>query len=167
MFDSLGFDRPTRFVMTPTLSIQLALLYGQNSNQDLEIILIDTQKQTNSVDCGLFAIAHLTEFCSKGNLNPDICFDTKKMRTHLITCLESGTLSCFPTVPKRQNTRTRNRPKHRSIPIKLHCSCRLPDCVGSMVKCEACKIYYHKYCVKTSSDLSCLANKFFCNKCLD
>ena len=74
---------PARFIMTPSLSIQLGLMYGKNTDQDLEVILIDTQKQSNGVDCGLFAIAHLTEFCIKDVLNPKAGFDTKKMRTHL------------------------------------------------------------------------------------
>ena len=46
MFDSFGFDRPTRFIMTPSLVIQHAFLYGRNSHQGLEILLIVTQKQT-------------------------------------------------------------------------------------------------------------------------
>ena len=166
MFDSLGFDRPTRNIMTPSLSIQLALLYGKNSDQDLEIILIETQKQTNGVDCGLFAIAHLVEFCSTGILNPDISFDTKQMRPHLKACLESETLVKFPTIQKRPNIRKRMRSKHKSIPVKLHCSCRLPDCVGDMAKCESCKINFHKYCVKAVADFSCPTYKFFCQKCL-
>ena len=65
MFDSLGFDRPTRFIITPSLSIQLTLLYGKNSDQDLEMILIETQKQKVLI-VAFFAIAHLIEFCSKG-----------------------------------------------------------------------------------------------------
>ena len=130
MFDSLGFERPARFIMTPSLSIPLGLMYGKNTDHDLEVILIDTQKQTNGVDRGLFAIAHLTEFCIKGVLNPNVGFDTKKMRTHLQYCLESGNLSCFPTVPRRPNIRNRNRTKYKSVPINLHC--RLRRSLGKM-----------------------------------
>ena len=150
--------------MTPSLSIQLALLYGKNSDQDLEIILIETQKQTNGVDCGLFAIAHLVGFCSTGILNPDISFDTKQMRPHLKACLESETLVKFPTIQKRPNIRKRMRSKHKSIPVQT--PLLMSDCVGEMAKCESCKINIHKYCVKAVADFSCPTNNFFCQKCL-
>ena len=148
--------------MTPSLSIQLALLYGKNSDQDLEIILIETQKQTNGVDCGLFAIAHLDGFCSTG----DISFDTKQMRPHLKACLESETLVKFPTIQKRPISESVCALNISPYQSKLHCSCRLPDCVGEMAKCESCKINFHKYCVKVVADFSCPTNNFFCQKCL-
>ena len=110
---------------------------------------------------------HLKEFCIKGVLNPNVGYDTKKLRTHLQYCLESGNLSCFPTVPRRTNIRNRNRTKHKSVPINLHCKFRLPDCVGDLVKCAACKICFHKYCVRASIDLSCPTNNFVCEKCLE
>ena len=165
MFDSLGFDRPARSIMTPSLSIQLGLMYGKNTDQDLEIIIIDTQKQTNGVDCGVFAIAHLTEFCLNGSLNPTVIFDVKNMRKHLQTCFESGSLSRFPTIPRRPN-RNRYTTKHKSIAINLHCKCRLPECIGDMTKCAVCKISYHKYCVDKHIDTSRPKSKFICEKCL-
>ena len=79
---------------------------------------------------------------TKGVLNPTVGFDTKKMRKHLQSCLESGILSCFPTVLRRPNIRNRNRTKRKSIPINLHCKCRLPDCVRELVKCASCKICF-------------------------
>ena len=166
LFDSLGFERPTRYIMTPSLSIQLGLMYGKNTDQDLEVILIETQKQTNGVDCGLFAIAHLIEFCVNGALNPNAGFDTKKMRNHLQFCLESRRLSCFPTIPRRPTSRNRKITKQKSIAINLHCKCRLPDYIGDMVKCAACTVWYHKYCVSASIDSSGSKNTFFCDKCL-
>ena len=75
--------------------------------------------QSNGVDCGVFAIAHLTEFCISSTLNPTAIFDVKNMRRHLQTCLESGRLSNFPTVPRRPN-RNPYMTKHKSISIKLY-----------------------------------------------
>ena len=49
-----SYVTPARFIMTPSLSFQLGLMYGKNTDQDLEVILINTQKQTNGVECGLF-----------------------------------------------------------------------------------------------------------------
>ena len=104
-------------------------MYRKNNDQDLEVILTDTQKQTNDLDCGVVAIAHLTEFCIKGVFNPYVGFDSKKMRTHLQSCLESGNLLCFPTVSKRPNIRNRNRTKCKSVPSFF----RLPDCVRGLM----------------------------------
>ena len=67
--------------MTPSLSIPFGLMYSKYTNQDLEIIINDTQKQANRVDCGIRTIAHLTEFCIKGTLNSITAFDTKNMRS--------------------------------------------------------------------------------------
>ena len=128
MFDSLGFDRQARLIMTPSLSIQIILMYWKNKGQDLEVILIETQKQTNGVDGGVFAIAHLVEFCTNVVLNPTVICDTKQMRPHLLSCFESGVLTCFPKVPKGP-VRNQNRTKHKSIPISFHCTCQLPNCI--------------------------------------
>ena len=86
--------------MTPSLSIQLGLMYGKNTDQDLEVILIETQKQTNGVDCVVVAIAHLVEFCTNGVLNQTVIFDTKQMRPHFWSSFESRVLTCFPHCTK-------------------------------------------------------------------
>ena len=114
-----------------------------------------------------FYNANLETFCIKGALNPNAGFDTKKMRKHLQSVLQSGILSCFPTVLRQPNIRNRNRTKRESIPINLHCKCRLPDCVRELVKCASCKMCFHKYRVRVCIDLSCPTNTFVCEKCLE
>ena len=45
-------------------------------------------------------------------------------------------------------------------------SARLHRRHGKMVKCAACTVWYHKYCVSASIDSSGSKNTFFCDKCL-
>ena len=105
--------------------------------------LINRDYKTNSVDCCLFASAHLVEFCTNGVFNPTIIFDTKQMRPHLPSCFEFGVLTSFLAVPKGP-VRNQKRTKHKSIPISLHCTCRLPNCIGETI----CRISFNKNCVK-------------------
>jgi hypothetical protein len=61
------------------------------------ISINDIQRQDNSINCGLFAIANMIEFCANeytGNLN--LQFNTKYLREHLIFCLEQGHFRPFP-----------------------------------------------------------------------
>ena len=71
--------------------MQLAIL------KIISIKILDIQQQDNSIDCGLFAIANMVEFCTNkyiGNLN--LQFNTKYLREHLIFCLEQGHFRPFP-----------------------------------------------------------------------
>ena len=76
------------------------------------------QQQTNGVDCGLFAIAFLTEICfSKDPREAE--FNEKKMRRHLLSCFRSGLMLRFPSTSKRVK-------KSRSslVMVEVYCICR-------------------------------------------
>ena len=51
--------------------------------------------QSGSCDCGLFAIAYITEL-AHGNDPRHVVFEQHKMRKHLYTCFKRGHLSSFP-----------------------------------------------------------------------
>ena len=90
--DSLGLKINT------SLEFQLCKIYGQNKNRIL-IKIPEVQKQDNSIDCGLFAIANAVEFCNnviKGGTR--INYDEKLMRDHLIYCLEMGSSHNFQKI---------------------------------------------------------------------
>jgi hypothetical protein len=76
------------------------------------IKLPETQKQDNSIDCGLFSLANAVEFCQSGfKGGTHIKFEQKYMREHLIHCVEKGDFSAFPEnhvgfVPKNININT-------------------------------------------------------------
>jgi hypothetical protein len=57
----------------------------------------EIHKQTNSIDCGLYAIANAVEYCLTGYTGGlHIKFDQKYMRDHLISCLEKNQFRPFP-----------------------------------------------------------------------
>jgi len=48
--------------LTTSLEIQLFQVYS-NSKKRLLVKIPEVQKQTNKIDCGLYAIANAVEFC--------------------------------------------------------------------------------------------------------
>ena len=74
-------------------------------NNAVHLHFIDVDKQTNSSDCGLYAIAYATGLCC----GADICstkYDMVVMRQHLLECLKSERMTEFPS-SDRKNCRTR------------------------------------------------------------
>ena len=52
--------------------------------------------QSNSVDCGVYAIAFLIDLCY--GKDPDSCqFATTEVCNHLVTCFENGHMIPFPS----------------------------------------------------------------------
>ena len=70
-----------------------------------------------------------------------IKYDVVVMRQHLLTCLESGRMTEFPS-SGRENSRTCIVSNKM---IKVRCYCRLPDS-GVMIQCSSCKEWFHKKC---------------------
>lgn len=74
-----------------------SLVQPENNN----IELMNTDSQSNSNDCGLYALVVDTELVLEGN--PVICeWDDSRMRQHLWHCLERGEMARFPVVKLRQ-----------------------------------------------------------------
>ena len=58
--------------------------------------VLSVQQQTNCVDCGLFAIAFATSLAHNENPVRRV-YDTTKLRQHLVSCVEAGKMSVFPS----------------------------------------------------------------------
>ena len=65
----------------------------------VKILLPAVQKQNGVKDCGLFALAFATFLAFRKSHQPLLLhhFDLKKLRLHLISCLEEGVVSEFPS----------------------------------------------------------------------
>ena len=61
--------------------------------ESLKFEIADMQVQKGSTDCGVFAIAVATSLLY--GINPS--YKQDKMRDHLLCCLDSGSLSVFPS----------------------------------------------------------------------
>ena len=79
---------------------QICSLWQPSSDQ-VEFQLVIVQQQPNSSDCGLFAIANVTELAH--GQDPMLCmWDTCQMREHLFNCFEMGKIEQFPLICQRR-----------------------------------------------------------------
>ncbi|XP_053377467.1 uncharacterized protein LOC128547884 isoform X1 [Mercenaria mercenaria] len=162
LIDSLGNERPNDRIIPDGLKIQLSQIYGKNE-EGFDITVPLVQKQDNSIDCGLFAVAYATSYCIRQKLCFDLIFDPFKLRQHLISCLENETMSEFPTTKKTLSTRRKKLQK--IISIENYCICNLPACLGDQVQCDKCSRWYHKHCVEAPADVSHADVEFVCSVC--
>ena len=134
------------------------------SSDALHFDLINVETQTNTHDCGVFAVAMATELALGGD--PASCrWDTKKIRQHLKTCLEEGTMRRFPTLGQRRvafGARVRHTVREEVFCIS---SCRMPnESDRAMISCDSCKAWFHIDCVKLNKDDS-FSFSWNCNNC--
>ena len=80
-----------------TITIRLIASMVCSTALMLCITMMDVEKQSNGSDCGVLVIAYAFHLCS--GLNPcTVKFDPKRIRHHLVTCLESGHCVRFPVL---------------------------------------------------------------------
>ena len=81
----------------------VSCIYGRGI-KDLGIVVLYIQQQElDTVDCGVFAIANIVEFCISGYNELEIQsrlwnFDMANCRKHLVTCLKSKKFIPFPKI---------------------------------------------------------------------
>jgi Ulp1 family protease len=64
----------------------MSLIYGKGKTV-VPIKIPKVQQQHNSIDCGVFAVALMVEFCFNNFIGRDnVNFDTYTMHDHLIKC---------------------------------------------------------------------------------
>ncbi|CAG2188432.1 unnamed protein product [Mytilus edulis] len=155
LLDSLSLN------LTTSLEYQLTQIYGKDKKK-LIIRIPDVQKQQNSIDCGLFAIANALEFCQTGfKGGTHITYEQKYMREHLIHCLENGKFTHFP---KNYFGKTPKNLKTKTHIISINCDCGKPDTIEDMVGCEGktgrkmCDVWTHRSCAKKNMK----GNSWFC-----
>lgn len=119
------------------------------SCKTLTFNIVNIMAQINSYDCGLHAIANATELIY--GRDPAKClWDTERMRSHLLACLECGLMEGFPTT--RQRRIPFGRRVKTSFTEDVHCVCRMPyfdqdpDC-PPMIECSSCSVWFHGQCL--------------------
>lgn len=128
--------------------------------------IMNTLKQTNDYDCGLFAIACATELAfHKDPVKAH--WDVQNMRNHLQDCLSNGKLSCFPQMRERR-VPSRNRYRN-AVTEDLFCICMTPnDRKRPMIQCDNCSLWFHAKCldVNLDPDANYESEKWFCPTCV-
>ena len=117
---------------------------AKHSCSTLNFNIVNVMAQTNSYDCGLFALANITEIIY-GHDPAKCLWDTAKMRYHLKSCLESGHMERFPTTRQRRIPFGR-RIKHYNKE-NIYCVCRMPYDELPMIECCSCRTWFHGKCL--------------------
>ena len=145
IYDSLSFS-PNNFIVGSIASLL------ETSEKHFDLRVAPSSQQTNSFDCGVYAIAVATSIIY--NIDPSsISFAPSEMRQHLKESFSKNILTPFPYVnnsPPMQETIT--------MSVEVFCVCRRPirfklgknvSKEEKMIKCDLCSECFH---------LSCLAN---------
>ena len=117
VLDSIAKPSKPFACVKPSINLMLSQLYRYVIPQtDLIVHVPLGQNQSNSLDCGVFAIANTVEFCeTRFERNFIYSFDTSQMRSHLIQCMKNMNFTPFPKTTKRYLYL-------QSINVKLSCT---------------------------------------------
>ena len=141
---------------TPHLRNQIAALLATPKTA-IKMSYMDTQMQSGTQDCGIFAIAFAVSLAN-GEQPGAQNITQPQTRKHLMQCLETGNIHTFPV--------TRKRRRGNKVKGSSSFSCRMPEQPGgTIIQCCSCKEWYHLTCVIVSQQAIGLHTKWFCNKC--
>ena len=94
-------DSDSRPVLSPCVHTQLQDIYGDTCNITFPLM----SQQMNGVDCGLYAIAAITDICyGRDPSDRQYVWESNTMRRHLIGCMLDGILSPFPAVLRQKSS---------------------------------------------------------------
>jgi len=86
---------------SPDVVRQIVQLHPEKVLQDmLHMHIMPVQQQSNATDCGVFAISNAFQLLGENNVPSVVCYDEKKMRSHLISCFEKESIAPFPKCPE-------------------------------------------------------------------
>ena len=118
------------------------------------------QKQINSSDCGLFALAFATDLCH--GIDPVTqSYDQEKMRAHYVDCLDSLEMVPFPKTTRRVPYHSHNS----KATVDIFCICRMPNDNQEYVQCFQCNGWYHPTCVDIPNWVINSKRKWRCDTC--
>ena len=141
---------------------QICSLWQPSSDQ-VEFQLVNVQRQPNSSDCGLFAIANATELAH--GRDPLLCmWDACQMREHLFNCLEIRKIEQFPLICPRRIPVGKHIKK--TLVENIYCICRMPnDPTKAMILCDKCSKWYHKGCEGVGLHMDMKDKIWHCTTC--
>lgn len=136
VYDSMPFTKDGRAHFLACLASLV-----RTEKDELAYHVVSCQKQKNTSDCGIFAIAFALSLAL--GQNPfRITYDPIKLRPHYIECLKNNELTEFPIISNRCR-----RSLGRSENVQVYCTCRRTDYWDS-IQCDKCEKWYHNMCVK-------------------
>ena len=90
-------------------------------------------------------------------------YTQKKMRQHLLDCIEKKELTPFPS--RKVNTRYYS-PLYHFYTVMVICKCRGVE-AGIQIMCDHCGMWYHIACIGMAKDSPLLndSNAWLCSSC--
>ena len=124
------YDSVFNTILSSTKNTIIKLL---KPNDSVTVFIKNVSKQTDSTECGLYAIAYCTSLLN-GDDPCGVIYNQREMRSHLENCFESRRLIPFPVVKRRRFSKA-----HTSfITVAVCPNCKQPDNGSMMVYCEPC-----------------------------
>ena len=118
------------------------------------------QKQIQTSDCGLFALAFATDLCY--GIDPVTqSYDQENMRAHYVSCLDSLKMVPFP----RSSRRVPYHPNTYKTTVAIFCVCRMPNDNLEYVQCSQCNGWYHPTCMNIPDWVINSRRKWRCDTC--
>ena len=157
------YDSMYMFTIPSADTFNIVAQLIQSKKRDFTIKIMNIQKQTNLVDCGLYSIAVLTSLLL-GDDPTTLVYNKDELRSHLLEVLETKVISPFPISQTR-------RPATRVAKIEkcfVFCICRLPDNGENMICCDNCEEWLHFKCLNTlnATETSFVTeNNWYCASC--
>ena len=144
----------------------------QTKNDRILVEIMSVQQQTNTVDCGVYAIAYAVDI-AHGKDPSMSAYDDKLMRDHLKHCLLLESFQPFPTLTGKRVKRCRSMKLVREV----YCLCRRAyfdrdsddDSGNFMAPCSVCGEWFHKSCGKIPMQVfknDALATTWKCPSCI-
>ena len=153
VYDSL-FAHPSN------LAVKHACRMLNYQGESITVVNQKVQKQSNSNDWGLFAIAFATTLYHGGNPSKTR-YDQTALKKHLVNCLESLEVTLFPETSTQV-------PWHTTVghkTVTIYCLCRMPNDKREYVQCAGCDDWYQPRCAKIPASARNTKRKWFCSRC--
>ena len=136
VFDSL-YGKPTSILIEHACR----MLHVVHPQDTVTFLNEKVQRQIGGSDCGLFALAFVTDLCH--GLDPSTQrYSQREIRQHYVNCLELGRMTPFP----KTNKRVHYHLSSNKTTVPVFCLCRLPNDKKEYVECLSCHGWYHLEC---------------------
>jgi hypothetical protein len=118
------FDSMFSGSIATSVKEQIAAMLYELDKDEIDVHVQPVQQQTNSTDCGVFALAFATAICL-GYKVSHCHFDVEKMRSHLWKCMKEERMEMFPC----KRIHPTEQPK--VVRVNIYCNCRQIKLVSS------------------------------------
>ena len=129
--------------------------FHQCTSSTLTLRFKDVQRQPNTYDCGVYALAFATSLAHGADPTQlNYC----EPRRHIQQCFASGQLLPFPSVPRRPIAD--DVIEH----LPLFCTCRTVDDGKPMIQCDTCDQWFHLSCA-LGEGVNAPPGEWHCDQC--